>query len=142
MKCIGFILLMVSWIVGSNAAEAERSPAVQVVMRQLEAFNRHDADALANGVSEDLVWFSVTSDVTTVDTKGREKLREGMRGYFKSFPDVHSVIEGVTEAGPFVSFRETASWTGKKGRRSQSSIGVYEVHDGLVTRAWYYPAAP
>jgi hypothetical protein len=114
---------------------------VQVVERQIEAFNRHDPDELANHVSEDFVWYNVTSDATTVESKTREKLRAGMKSYFKPLPDVKSTIDGVTASGPFVSFRETVSWTNAKGKHSQSSIAVYEVHAGLITRVWYYPAS-
>jgi hypothetical protein len=127
------------WAAGA-AAENPVAP-IQVVLTHVEVFNRHDADALAQRVSEDFIWYTVTSDATKVETQGREKFREGMKGYFKSVPDVSSKVEGVTAAGPFVSFRETATWTSKTGKRSLSSIGIYEIRDGLIVRAWYYPAA-
>ncbi|HET7535716.1 MAG TPA: nuclear transport factor 2 family protein [Candidatus Didemnitutus sp.] len=133
--------LLLGCVRPTNAEEGKGAAANAVVEKQLAAFNRHDPDALADGVSEDFVWYSVTSDSTAIESKSREKLREGMKAYFKSFPDVSSKIEGVVAAGAFVSFRETASWTSKNGPRSQSSIGIYEVHDGLITRIWYYPAA-
>ena len=143
MNILRLLLFSSALAVAASASAADdkkEPPAIHVVLNQLAAFNRHDPDALADGVSEDFVWFSVTTDATTVESKGREKLREGMRDYLKSFPDVTSTVEGLAVAGPFVSFRETASWTGKKGKRSQSCLGIYEVHDGLITRVWYYPA--
>lgn len=142
LRICTLLCLLALAAIGARAASDQKVPAeVQVVLRQLDAFNRHDADALADGVSEDFVWYSVTSDATTIESRGREKLREGMKSYFKSIQDVSSKIEGATAVGAFVSFRETASWTGKKGRRSQASLAVYEVHGGLITRVWYYPVA-
>lgn len=111
------------------------------VTAQIEAFNRHDADALAAGVAPDFVWFSVTSDATTVESRGREELRSGMRTYFRGLPDVSSKIEHLAVAGNFVSCRETVSWTSKKGPRRQSCLTVYEVRDGLIFRVWYFPVA-
>src|SRR4051812_18059126 len=99
IRSLTFLIIVIT----VSAAEKEAPTAVDVVNKQLKAFNRHDPDALAEGVSEDFVWYSVTSDATTIESKSREKLREGMKGYFKSFPDVTSKMEGVTAAGPFVS---------------------------------------
>ena len=35
---------------------------------------------------------------------------------------------------------ERASWAGKEGRKSQSSLAVYEIEAGRVANVWYYPA--
>jgi hypothetical protein len=139
-RCLQCLVFLGGFSIAAVAADAPESP-VQVVLTHVEVFNRHDADALAQRVSEDFIWYTVTSDATKIESQGREKFREGMKGYFKSVPDVSSKLEGVTAAGPFVSFRETATWTSKTGKRSLASIGIYEIRDGLIVRAWYYPAA-
>jgi len=36
--------------------------------------------------------------------------------------------------------RERALWQSKKGERSQISIGGYEIQNGCIRRAWYFPA--
>ncbi|MDQ3119207.1 MAG: nuclear transport factor 2 family protein [Verrucomicrobiota bacterium] len=118
-----------------------QADAIAVVRAHVEAFNRHDVDALVERVSVDFVWYNVESDATGVEVKGRDALRASLTSYFKSTPSVRSETEGMMQTGPFVSFRERAFWTSAKGERSQSSLAVYEVHDGLITRAWYYPAA-
>ncbi len=126
------------------AAEPAAPPPdpIAVVRAQIEAFNRNEADALAARVAEDFVYYNVTSDATTVETKGRAALRDGMTAYFKSLPSVKSEVEGLLQTGPFVSFRERVSWTSPSGEKSQSALAIYEVHDGIITRAWYYPATP
>ena len=137
----GFVGLLLSFGAGTAAEPTPAPPdAIAVVRAQVADFNKHDAVALAERVSPDFVYYNVTSDATTVETKGREALREGMTAYFKSFPDVRSEIEGLMQAGPFVSFRERAIWTSATGEKAQSALAIYEVHDGLITRVWYYPA--
>jgi hypothetical protein len=121
-------------------SDAEPEP-VRVVRAYIEAFNRHDIPAMAERVGEDFVWFNVTSDRATVEVKGRDSLRKTLANYFRGTPTVRSEIEGIVSAGNYVSFRERANWTSLLGQRSQSSLAVYEVKSGLITRAWYYPAA-
>lgn len=54
---------------------------------------------------------------------------------------MRSELLEVNQTGPHVVFRERANWTGTDGQlRSQTAIGVFEVRDGLVRRAWYFPA--
>jgi hypothetical protein len=56
-----------------------------------------------------------------------------MNAYFASRPTVHSTITAAIDGPHFVSFREQI--TG-----GDSSLAVYEIRDGLVRRAWYFPA--
>ena len=124
----------------ATPAEAEPEP-VRAVRAYIEAFNQHDISAMAERVGEDFVWFNVTSDRATVEVKGRDMLRKTLANYFRGTPTVRSEIDGVVSAGDYVSFRERATWTSLLGQRSQSSLAVYEVKSGVITRAWYYPAA-
>jgi hypothetical protein len=123
------------------APAADESPEIQVVRAYMEAFNRHDIPAMAERVAEDFVWFNVTSDSASVEVKGRDKLRRNLDSYFKHTPSVRSEIEGITSAGHYVSFREKAMWQTLLSSKSQTALAVYEVKNGLITRAWYYPAA-
>ena len=91
-------------------------------------------------VTEDFEYLSVNGANLGVDAKGREALRQSMVSYFGSFPDVHSVLEHATLTGPYVAIRERVAWTAKSGPQSQASLGVYEVHEGLIRRVWYFPA--
>ena len=122
------------------ASEAEPEP-VRVVRTYIDAFNKHDIPAMAERVAPDFVWFNVTSDRATVEVKGRDSLRKTLSNYFEGTPTVRSEIDGVASAGDYVSFREKATWTSLLGQRSQSSLAIYEVKGGLITRAWYFPAA-
>jgi len=123
------------------APTADEPEPVRIVRAYIEAFNQHNIPAMAERVATDFVWFNVTSDRATVEVKGRDMLRKTLSNYFEGTPTVRSEIDGVANAGDYVSFRERATWTSLLGQRSQSSLAVYEVKSGLITRAWYYPAA-
>jgi hypothetical protein len=125
---------------GSTQPPAD-SPEIAVVRKQLEAFNRHSADDVAACYAENIKWLSIDGDKVSTEGDGREGIRMWLAGYFKSRPTVRSELLEINATGPHVVFRERASWTGKDGTpRSQTAIGVFEVRDGLVHRAWYYPA--
>jgi limonene-1,2-epoxide hydrolase len=124
----------------SAATGAEPEP-VRIVRAYIDAFNQHNISAMAERVAPDFVWFNVTSDRATVEVKGRDMLRKTLSNYFEGTPTVRSEIDGVANAGDYVSFRERATWSSLLGQRSQSSLAIYEVKGGLITRAWYYPAA-
>jgi hypothetical protein len=120
---------------------AANSPEIDVVRKQLEAFNRHSADEVVACYAENIKWLTVEGDKVSTEGDGRESIRTWLTGYFKSLPSVKSELLDINQTGPHVVFRERASWTAKDGTpRSQTAIGVFEVRDGLVQRAWYYPA--
>lgn len=120
---------------------AETSPALEAVHEHMAAFNRHDVEGMVARVARDFVWLSVSGDEVTVEARGRETLAEGMRSYFASLPTVRSEVEENMVSGRFVVVRERATWTSDSGEeRTQASLGVYEIDDGLIQRVWYYPA--
>jgi hypothetical protein len=124
------------------APAAPGGGAREVVERFLEAFNRHDVEAMLALAHPEIQWLSVEGEKISVETAGAAALGESMRKYFRSLPSSRSSIEGAVEAGRFVSVRERARWEGKSGERTQSALAVYEVDEGRVRRVWYYPAQP
>ena len=114
-----------------------------VVQGHMDAFNRHDAEDLLSWVSPAVEWVNVQGTITSVEVRGREMLRDYMATYFEAQPTVRSEIEDAIVTGDFVAVRERASWTARDGEeRSQASLAVYHVRDGLIQRAWYYPVVP
>lgn len=115
---------------------------VAVVRAALAAYNTHNAAAVAAHYADDIKWFGVTADKHSLEGEGRAAVEKWLEGYFKSVPDVRAEISDVTQTGPHVSFRERVVWTAKDGtRRAQNALGIYEVRDGKIARAWYFPAA-
>ena len=116
------------------------SPEIDVVRKQLEAFNRHSPDDVVACYAENIKWLSIDGDNVSTEGDGRESIRAWLKGYFESLPTVKSELLEINQTGPHVVFRERPSWIDKAGQpRSQTAIGVFEVRDGLVRRAWYFP---
>lgn len=116
------------------------SPEIDVIRAQVDAYNRHDADAVGRLLAPDVKWLSLEGDKVAVEGNGREAVRTWLAGYFRSFPDVKSEMFEISQTGPYVSYRERASWTAKDGtKRAQQAHATYEVRGGLIARAWYFP---
>jgi hypothetical protein len=116
------------------ASFADGTPtALSVSESLLEAFNQHDPDAMAALVTEDFELFYISEGKTALSVAGREGLAAEMTEYFKTRPEVQSRITDKIDGPAFVSFREQIVG-------GASSLAVYEVRDGLIRRAWYYPA--
>ena len=117
------------------------TPEAVLLRAYLDAYNRHEPDAVAALLSPRVKWYSLDADKLNTDGDGREALRTWLTGYFKSLPDVRSDFLAIEQIGAFLSVRERARWTAKDGTsRSQQSHSVYEIRDGLIERVWYFPS--
>ena len=117
------------------------TPEAIALRAYLDAYNRHEVDAVAALLSPKVKWYSLDADKLNTDGDGREALRTWLTGYFKSLPDARSDFLTIEQVGAFLSVRERASWTAKDGTKlSQQSHSVYEVRDGLIERVWYFPS--
>lgn len=121
-------------------APAIRDTTPEAVVRAfVEAYNKHDLDAMFTFLAPDIVWLSVAGDSVTIEARGIGVLREQMASYFGRLTSARSELETIATLGPWVSARERAHWTAASGPRSQASLSVYEVRAGRVRRVWYYP---
>jgi hypothetical protein len=117
------------------------SPEAVLLRAYLDAFNRHDPAAVAATLSPTVKWFAVDGDKLAVDGEGRDAVQQWLTGYFKKYSDVRSEISDLAQTGPYLSFRERATWTAQDGtRRSQQSLATAEIRDGLLARIWYFPS--
>ena len=117
------------------------TPEAAILRAYLDAFNRHDSDAVAAFCAEDVKWLSVDGDKVAPETSSRADLQAWLTGYFKSFPTVRSDFLSLEQTGPILSVRERASWENKAGQRvAQQAVGVYEIRDGRIRRVWYFAA--
>ncbi|MCB0480985.1 MAG: nuclear transport factor 2 family protein [Flavobacteriales bacterium] len=116
----------------------QRSVIEQVLNEQVEAFNQHDVARMAQNVSDDFVWYSVMSDSVTIESSGRAAFTKAMTGYFSHYENVKSTIQSTTISGNKISFEENVSWPEEDVIQEQSALGVYEIKNGKITRAWYF----
>lgn len=124
------------YVRADGTANSPASSSLGIVRAMLEAFNAHDADALAALVTPDFEYrFVGKNGETEMATAGREDFRDRMAAYFDEFPEVESRLVAAIDGTARVAFRERVEG-------GESSIAVYEIRDGLVHRAWYYPSEP
>ena len=123
-----------------SAPSFAESNRFEQVEQFVAAFNDHNAERMAQYVTEDVQWLSVNGDKITVETLGKESLVKAMSGYFTSCPSCQSQLEDFTVLGSRVSVVEEASWRRNGELRSQKSLAVYEFSNNLIHRVYYFPA--
>jgi hypothetical protein len=102
MKLIDVMMLTTTWVVPANAGPAPEA----VVQAMFDAFNRHDAAAMAELYAEDARLAS--SDFCTPRV-GREEVRRTYRELFAQFPDIHDEVQQLVVQGDRVAVRFVAT---------------------------------
>ena len=143
-------LLMVTLLAGGQAQSAGKQSAAErvegesatVVREFLKVFNKQDIAKMSALVASDVLWLSMTKNGTfKADLQGWPALAKWLKNYFAATKNVRSEASQLNANGPFVSFTETASWQSPTGvTKKASSLAVYEVQGGKISRIWYYPA--
>lgn len=132
--------LLMSLVV--SASLAEEDPITAQVQRLIAAFNAHDVPAMVALTTDDIAWFGVAGSTLGVEARGHVALAAGMTSYFEGLPSARSELMSATTSGPFLTAVEKASWVQDGEQRSQCSVSVYELSQGLIKHVWYYPAHP
>ena len=123
----------------TGCLEPETDPVFAKVQDQVDAFSAGDVQRLVDNVSEDFKWYSLTADTLLVEVEGRDAFRENMEAYFDSRKPVSSTITNYVIHGNRMSFHESVSHMGDDGDSvSSSALGIYQVDNGEITRAWYF----
>ncbi len=126
---------------GADAAVEATGPApAQTVEAFVAAFNRRDMDAILELAHADIEWLSLNAAEISIESRGAAALESSLSSYFESCPSCRSTVAVAAVNGTFVSAVETAYWEASGVLRSQASLSVYEIIDGLVVRVWYFPA--
>jgi len=146
-----FLLVLLALPVGSaatvGAQQGTPSPRdttpIAVVREYVAAFNAKNLDAMMGAVARDFVWMSVSGDSLTDVGRGVDAFRQLIAGYFGAVPSARSELLKVDATGPWVTTHERTRWDAAPGEvGGQSSLVVYEVRDGRLRRAWFYPSLP
>ena len=148
MRTVVLLLLLALPLGRTAAAGAQRtalSPRdttpVSVVREYVAAFNAKDLDAMMRAVASEFVWMSVSGDSLTDVGRGVDTFRRMIAGYFQAVPSARSELRNVDATGPWVTTHERTRWDASPGGvGGQTSLVVYEVRDGLIQRAWFYPS--
>ena len=144
-----FLPVLLAVTVGRTAtAGAQRAVAsprdttpIAVVREYVAAFNAKDLDAMMRVVASELVWMSVSGDSLTDVGRGVDAFRRMIAGYFRAVPSARSELRTIDATGPWVTTHERTRWDASpSGVGGQTSLVVYEVRDGLIRHAWFYPS--
>ena len=123
---------------GSGWAQS-RQPAPQglLVQEQFDAYNRHDASAMAQAFAP--VFHRGTLG-DTLAPMSRDTLASKMAAFFAQAPRVHAELVSRIVHGAFVIDHEHV--TGLPGSESSDWVMIYEVRDGQILRNWIIAPPP
>lgn len=91
-----------------------------LVIEWVRAFNRHDADSLAEMYTEDAINHQVAEEPVI----GREAIRRFFQSGFAQF-EMHCIVENLFEDGPWAILE----WRDPKGLRG---CGFFHIPDGRI----------
>lgn len=109
------------------------STPLDVVQRQLEAYNAHDIDAFVACYAADVRIFRMPSAAPAL--RGIEAFREHYARHRFNLPDLHAVVLQRIAMGNKVVDHERVTGLGE---HPVEVIVVYEIEDGLIHKAWFY----
>jgi putative hydrolase of HD superfamily len=118
--------------------DAQSAAAVEVVRRQLDAYNARDVDAFMAHWADDAEVFAWP--FTPIAT-GAAEIRSRHVERFKE-PDLFARLVGRVAVGGLVVDREVVTRNFPEGRGTLDVIGIYEVEAGLIRRAWFKQGTP
>lgn len=134
-------LLMLASLLFTTATAAAQpstppaSAVVDVVQRQLDAYNAHDLEAFVATYSDDVEVYRAPS--TTPALSGKQKLREFYRDSRFNRPALHAAIVHRSVVGNKVVDHERIT-----GLRDEpfDAVVAYIVHEGLIKSVWIFSA--
>lgn len=118
--------------------DAQSSAAAEVVRAQLDAYNARDIDAFMACWAPDaeiLAWPStpLLAGAEAIRARHIERFRE---------PDLFARLVSRVAVGELVVDREVVTRNFPQGRGTLDVIGLYEVENGLIRKAWFKQGAP
>ena len=130
------LLMMASTAIDSSNQQPE---ILRILNNQVDAFNQRDVERLVDGVTDDFIWFSLTSNEMMVETSGIENFRKSMVEYYQNGRKPHSTIIDYAIDGNRISFKEEVYHVNADGQKvSASAMGIYEIKGDKISRAWYF----
>ncbi|MGB0495881.1 MAG: nuclear transport factor 2 family protein [Kangiellaceae bacterium] len=135
------VCLFISFITSvASASNTQIKNPLDILKDQVDAFNKRDIGRLVKNVSDDFKWYSITADQLLIESKNKASFKDGMEKYYQARPQIiTSKIDSYVIDGSRISFKEVVSHKNKKGEMvSSSAMGIYQMKDGKIFRAWYF----
>lgn len=114
----------------------DREAMLETLKGFLEAFNRHDLDAIMAYFDEDCVFYMPRGEGPRGDRyEGKDAVRAGLSKRFEGIPDVHYGDDRHWACGDFGVSEWTLRGTATSGKRIEvRGVDLLEFRDGKVTR--------
>jgi len=112
------------------------SPDIDILERFLDAFNRHDVDAIMEFFAEDCV-FETPRGPSPWGRRleGKEQVRKGIEARFAGIPDIAYVNDRHFASGDRAVSEWTIIGTDTSGERVEvQGCDLFELRDGRITR--------
>ena len=118
--------------------DVQSSAQVEVIRQQLDAYNSKDIDKFMSFWAADAEVFAWPSELLA---KGADDIRTRHIERFKE-PDLHAHLVSRFAVGGVVVDREIVTRNFPEGRGTLDVIGIYELDQGLIRRAWFKQGKP
>jgi len=109
-----------------------------LIQAQLDAYNRHDAEAFASTYAADAEIIELATG--TLIAKGTSAIRAFYSARFQANPGLHAEVLHRVLQGPFVLDQERITGLvlapGGSERPALTAVVIYEVKDGRIARTW------
>ena len=112
------------------------APDTEMLERFLDAFNRHDVDAIMGFFAEDCVFETPRGpDPWGRRLQGKEQVRKGIEARFEGIPDIAYGRDRHFVAGDRAVSEWTITGTTASGERVEvQGCDLFELRDGKITR--------
>jgi ketosteroid isomerase-like protein len=121
-----------------SSTQPAESPALQVVRRFNDAFNRRDVNAVMELMTDDVVFENTGPAPEGTRVSGHTNMREHWRTFFLANPDALFEEEEIVAAGDRVVVR----WTYRKQKDGKPwhlrGIDLFRVRDGRIAEKLSY----
>jgi ketosteroid isomerase-like protein len=109
-----------------------------IIERFNEAFNRHDVDAIMNGMTDDCVFENTRPAPDGTRITGQAAVRTFWEEFFRRSPQAHFDTEETIAAGDRCIVRWRYSWVRDGTPGHVRGVDVFRVRDGKVAEKLSY----
>jgi len=105
--------------------------SAEIVQKQVEAYNTRNLEMFLACHAEDVQLFRFSE--STPYSVGKEKLKNVYKDVFENSPNLHTNIVNRMVMGNIVIDHEVVS--GRKGVETSTIIAIFEIENGLISKA-------
>jgi hypothetical protein len=106
---------------------------LDVVNRQLEAYNRHDYEVFAACYYKDIVSFDLNTSEKIEEMSGSNFFEHYFNKFLKN-PQIHCLVqERIINGNLVVDKEQISNFQGG----SHNELVIYQVNDGLISQMWF-----